>query len=198
MLKIFFDLDADLMIAINHLSGNRILDAIMMGISSWMTWVSIGGIALFYSILKRKEAIVVAILCSIIAISLTDMISFEVVKPLVGRERPCWELQGVRQVLGFCGGSFGFTSNHAANAMAAAMIVIFSDPGAVWVSFAIGSAIMIGFSRVYLGVHYPGDVLGGFFLGALIAIILKKLGVIQLGKRAVEIVLRKKIHSSGL
>ncbi len=73
----------------------------------------------------------------------------------------------VHTVRGHCGGAYGFVSSHAANFFGLAVFVgqFFRRPW-VW-ACALGLAGMTAYSRVYLGVHYPGDVLGGALIGAL-------------------------------
>ncbi len=104
-------------------------------------------------------------------ILVTDKTSVAV-KNLVQRPRPCHEisLEGqVHQVDGKCGGSFGFYSSHATNTMAISILCILAiETG--WISALLLLWVaLVGYSRVYLGVHYPGDILTGWFAGVFIA-----------------------------
>ena len=82
-------------------------------------------------------------------------------KNSLGRPRPCWHLEGQFRALAQCKGRFGFVSGHSATTWALL---------AVWIGrAAILWALMVSFSRVYVGVHYPGDVLAGALVGLLIA-----------------------------
>jgi undecaprenyl-diphosphatase len=88
-------------------------------------------------------------------------------KILVQRVRPSHVLPNVHILQNYRGGLYGFPSNHAANSFALAAVL-----GYVWRKWRwrlLSLAGLIGYSRVYLGVHYPGDVLGGAILGSLIA-----------------------------
>ena len=127
-----------------------------------------------------------------ITIALADIISSRIFKPFFQRPRPCqtiadlwfwkkksgiWVLtDGVKSFKS----SFSFVSSHASNSMGVA--ILWSIFYKRWAWLFISIAIMVGVSRMYLGVHYPSDVLGGFALGSFIAIF---------GKYLVEILKNK-------
>jgi undecaprenyl-diphosphatase len=94
--------------------------------------------------------------------------SASVFKPFFERLRPCHSLDEVRLLVN-CGGKYGFPSSHATNISGFAMLfsIIYSR---YWYWFWL-IAVLIGFSRIYVGVHYPGDVLFGYVIGILIAIV---------------------------
>lgn len=101
-----------------------------------------------------------------LTIALTDLIGGQVIKPYFDRERPVEVLsEAVARSPHHGGGSF--ISNHAANTMAAALFCTRFIPQGGWMFLLI--PILVGYSRVYGGVHYPSDVLGGYVLGAFIA-----------------------------
>ena len=102
----------------------------------------------------------------VIAFAITDPLSARVLKPLIGRVRPCYALDSAVRLLWTCGGKFSFPSNHAANSAAIISVFGYFYRKSLWLGVPI--VIAVGLSRVYLGVHYPLDVLGGFALGTVI------------------------------
>jgi undecaprenyl-diphosphatase len=164
-------LDQKWALAINSFGGQmRLLDALGMAVSSSNLWIVVGVVVIGFLLRSGRTKILSTILLGLIALGLADLISFELIKPFFARERPCWTLAGIYQVQGFCGGSYGFTSNHAANAAAFVTTLFLSRYFTVQVlSIAVAVVVLIGLSRVFLGVHYPGDVAGGYLLGFTVA-----------------------------
>ncbi len=112
----------------------------------------------------RKRALRVLVVAAL-AVAASDLLAFRVIKPLVARPRPTHA--GVPVVVrASIGGTDGFPSNHASNMAAAASVLSVAYPAGTWV-FA-GLALVIAYSRVYVGAHYPGDVLAGLLLGFLL------------------------------
>jgi len=96
----------------------------------------------------------------------SDQFSSHVIKELVGRLRPCYVLPDVRLLVP-CGSGLSFPSSHAVNNFAAATLFGYYYPRGKWVFFSI--AALVAYSRVYVGVHYPSDVLGGALIGVFCA-----------------------------
>lgn len=104
----------------------------------------------------------------VLAVGTADLVSVRIVKPAVARVRPCRaEPLTVHAPLG-CGPGQSFPSSHAATAAAAAVVVSWAAPLAG--GFAVAGALLIGISRVYNGVHWPTDVLGGWLLGCAVGL----------------------------
>ncbi len=103
------------------------------------------------------------ILFSGLALLLADQTSSHLLKPLIGRLRPCHTLEGVNLLVG-CGGGKAMPSSHAANAFAQAVLFAVFATRVRWPLLIFAGLVAI--SRVFVGVHYPGDVLVGSCLGA--------------------------------
>lgn len=114
---------------------------------------------------NRRECVIgSAVLAGVIGA--TDALGTHL-KGLVQRPRPCLTLPEVQQLLG-CGGAFSFPSNHAANTTAAAAFFQILYPRSGWISWPL--VLAIGLSRVYIGAHYPTDVIGGWVVGGLVGV----------------------------
>jgi undecaprenyl-diphosphatase len=113
----------------------------------------------------RKQALKVLVVAAL-AIGSGDMLAHRVIKPWAARPRPERTLGPAVFMRAPANGAYGFPSNHATNMAAAAAVLSAAYPGGT-VVFALIAAV-VAYSRVYVGAHYPGDVLGGLLLGALV------------------------------
>lgn len=127
---------------------------------------------LFY---KGKRGKIAAVLL-LLTVILTDVIAAQIIKHWIGRIRPSHAMLDNINLLVSRGGKYGFVSNHAANTMAAATIIGYFYKK--WKSVVITISIIVGFSRVYVGVHYPFDVIGGWLFGYALAWIILSIWVI--------------------
>ncbi len=109
---------------------------------------------------KRGKIAAVIIILTVI---LTDAIAYQIIKPWIGRIRPSHAMLDEINLLVSKGGKYSFVSNHAANTMAAATIIGYFYKKLKYL--VIGISLVVGFSRIYVGVHYPFDVLGGWLFG---------------------------------
>ncbi len=133
-------------------------------LSSGVTWVVVYLFALALALTFKNTRAVKILGCVAFAISLSDGISYYVLKPYFQRVRPCHYTMDARRVNGICGSEFGMPSNHAANGMAATTVLA-AFASRTWFLAALISTLVVGFTRVYLGVHFVGDVLAGYVFG---------------------------------
>ena len=108
-------------------------------------------------------------------ILLSDQLSSSFIKPLAQRPRPCHLIGEIRviqnvRLLVDCGSGYSFPSSHAVNNFAAA--ILFSFFFKKWFWMFISFAIIISYSRIYVGLHYPSDVMGGAMMGIACAFII--------------------------
>ncbi len=175
MIEYLIEIDKSILLAINGLHNN-FFDFLMDLISKKSTWIPIYLFFIFILIKKYgREGIFITLLL-ILTVSVADLVSVHLFKNVFERLRPCHDpsLQGLLHLVdGNCGGKYGFVSSHSANMFALATIFYMFVRKYFKMSYIplVAWAALIGYSRVYLGVHYPGDVLAGAVVGIIIGLI---------------------------
>ena len=145
----------------------------MWQVSHTLFWIPLYILLLF--VLFQKLEVKKCIFCLILLILLiitTDQLGSTVIRPLIGRLRPSSPMDPISQVLHFVndyrGGTFGFPSSHAANTFALTTFMSFILKSN-WVRYGMLIwALLVTSSRIYLGVHYPTDIIAGAFLGIVL------------------------------
>lgn len=129
-------------------------------------------IILISLVIWKKKTAAQVILSIAITVAITDFISYKVFKSTFDRNRPHYtELGGIVRVP-YAPTSKSFPSNHALNTFAVANILAFYWPaGSLY--FCI-FAVLVAYSRVYVGVHYPLDIIAGMVIGILLAVVIRK------------------------
>jgi|TARA_B100000949_G_scaffold51353_1_gene45035 undecaprenyl-diphosphatase len=155
-------IDRSILYFINDTLSNQIFDLFFTTITNEHLWaipVLIGLLALIVRGGKRGKIAAVLVL---IAASATDATVVEIIKPAIGRLRPSHALEDTINLLVPKGGRYGFVSAHAANIFAGTTVLSYFYKQ--WKKPLLFLAFSVALSRVYVGVHYPGDVLfGGLF-----------------------------------
>lgn len=171
MVDQILQLDTDLFIYLNSL-GTPTWDQFWLAYTSKFNWIPLYAV-LLYLIFKqmRLKAFLITIVAVALMILVTDQVT-NLFKNGFHRLRPCHLaelIDGMRLVKARCGGQYGFFSGHASNTMSAALFIglILKNRFKYLLYFLICWALLMGYSRIYIGVHYPLDVVLGALFGAV-------------------------------
>lgn len=173
MLDALQHIDVEVLVWINHTFKSDWMDAVMIFCSERFTWIPWYAVLLFFLYKSNPKRIWINLIVLTCCIALADQLASGLLKPLVERLRPCHnDNVNIKLILidGVCGGQYGFVSSHAANVFAVFFFFILKNvfkkmKGMIYILLVW--ATIVSLSRVYLGVHYPGDVLCGAFIGII-------------------------------
>ncbi len=146
------------------------LDPVIMFITRTESWLPLFVLLIYLIVRNHKKETWLVLLAIIITVVLADQITSSLMKPFFHRLRPSHEpaLESlIHLVDGYRGGTFGFASSHAANTTGVAFLIflLFREKyKLIWTIFIW--AFIMSYTRIYLGVHYPGDILVGALVGA--------------------------------
>ena len=170
-LQRLIDIDKQVMLALNG-SDSLYMDGVMKIYTSTVVWLPVA-LVLLLVVLKNNSPRVglLTVLAVALAVVATDQASSHIIKPLVARLRPCNDptiMHLIDTVNGYRAGGYSFTSSHACNSFGIFAIVSLIVRNRVLSLSLLLWAAINSYSRIYLGVHYPGDILCGALLGATI------------------------------
>lgn len=157
-------MEFDILYALQEIH-NPILDAIMVFVSTITNhgelWIAMG---LLLLCIKQTRKTGFVVITALLLMLITNNL---ILKNLIMRDRPCW-IDPTVELLVKCPDSYSFPSGHTASSFAAAVsILLYHKKGGI---LAVLFAAVIAFSRMYLFVHFPTDILGGIMIGSMIAI----------------------------
>lgn len=169
------DIDKQVMFALNG-SNSLYMDGVMKVYTSTIVWIPVALVLLFITLKNNSPR---GALLSVLAVALTlvatDQVSSHLIKPLVARLRPSQDptfMHLIDTFNNYRSGSYSFTSSHACNSFGLfTLISLIVRNRALSLSLFLW-AVINSFSRIYLGVHYPGDILCGAVLGAAIGLVI--------------------------
>ena len=169
MLESLQELDEQVLLALNGLRA-PFWDGFMWTVSETWTWVAMYA-AILYVVCRNFSwrVAAVAVVAVVAVIVFADQLGASVIRPAVGRLRPSNLENPVSEFVqilnGKRGGRYGFVSSHAANTFGLALFctLLFRNRWYAWTMFLW--ALVTSYSRIYLGVHFPGDILGGTLVG---------------------------------
>ena len=164
--------DTNLFLLLNGMHSSFFYTVMYWASNKWI-WIPFYAWIFFRLRHIYQKDIVRIVLLIFFLVTASDQISTNIIKNFIARPRPCHEAalaEKVHLVKNYCGGEFGFVSSHAANSFAllTSLFFLLKRKDKKLIQLLLTWAIIVSYSRIYLGVHYPGDVICGALLGALL------------------------------
>lgn len=166
--------DKALFYLINNKLSVSSLDNVMLLLRQAYTWIPLYLFFLLFFWFNCRKYFFSIVVLSLFTFAVTDYSSAAILKPFFGRLRPCHDptIQSTLNNLVGCGGMYGMPSSHASNHFGLAtfwFMIIQQTVGRKWFWLWVWAAI-ICYAQVYVGVHFPGDILVGAILGSLVGL----------------------------
>ena len=171
MFEYIVKIDKQITLLINSFSSEYI-DYVMILFSNKYVWIPLYIYLIYFLYTNEKKIFLKLIVISVLAVIISDFITSSLMKPYFERLRPCNnpELVGIIDIVSGCGIKYGFASSHSSTTFSLATIFYFITKKRI--QFLFAWSILVGYSRIYLGVHYFGDVVVGLFMGFLTSLII--------------------------
>ena len=167
-------IDKQLLLAVNG-SESLFIDGLAVALTTAATWIPLY-LALFFLVLRNNESmkqILLIVGCAALCVVLAGTVDDSIVKPAVARLRPTHDLHigmSVDVVDGYSGGRYGFFSAHAANTFSIAVFFSLLVRNGILSFLLVLWSLINCWTRMYLGVHFPGDILCGLIWGGLVGL----------------------------
>ncbi|MDR2010460.1 MAG: phosphatase PAP2 family protein [Bacteroidales bacterium] len=176
MIEYLENIDRQIFMFLNGLHADW-LDPIMKQITSFWFWYPIAALFLVLTIVYYKKNFWIPLVFTILCFTFTDQGS-NITKKNVKRYRPTHNIEigeSVHVVDDYRGGQYGFFSGHAANGFGLAFITLLFIRKRYYTWIVLIWAVLVSYSRIYMGVHYPSDILVGAIFGTAMAFLIYKL-----------------------
>lgn len=189
LIEFIKDLDTALFLFLNN-QHNSFFDVVMYWATNKYFWIPFYIFLLVVIVLKYKKKSGLIIVAVALLITLSDQLSVHLFKEVFQRYRPCYNLNigNLVHLIDGCGGKYGFVSSHAANSFAIAMFLSVLIKHSlqkgelrnrkITTLFPVSIfcwALFVSYSRIYAGVHYPSDILGGALLGVVLGYLVARI-----------------------
>ncbi|HEY5919921.1 MAG TPA: phosphatase PAP2 family protein [Chryseolinea sp.] len=178
MIDHLIELDKQLFLFFNGMHATW-LDPVMEMFSKTIASIPLYAFLLYHIYIVHKQRTWGILLSIGLLILMTDQSTSGLMKPFFERLRPSHEptLEGMVHIVnGYSGGKYGFASSHAANTFGVAMFLsCLLKPEKPWISWLFLWAAFVSYTRIYLGVHYPGDIIVGALIGVVFGWLVFKL-----------------------